>query len=378
MGMSLEEKKKKLAELNKNFIKSYGEKGAIKTVNNLDKVRFYSTGVMGVDLALNGGIAIGRVIGISGTFSSAKTTLTLMTIAEQQRKDPNFMAYYYDAEQSIDVEYCKALNIDMDRLMVDQTKNAEEGLTKLRDSIASGIYGIAVLDSTSALSPSKDTETEISSVSMALVARILGNAYKQLAGVCAENNCSLIVIEQIRKSLVSMGNPEVTSVGEAGKFTFSQQIMMRRQTKVEEENGIAVSNEITFKVTKSKVGVPYRKCSLVCKYGKGIDKTVDLVRASVQIGSVSRGGAWYYYPNKEECDNEHKWNGEDSFCEYLKNNEDFKDELYEKTISIYKGADKNLVMQDEDKTDELNAKREELEDLKVTSKDNDYVEEVND
>ena len=71
--MTLEEKKKKLAELNKKFEKSYGEKGQVKTANNLDKVQFYSTGIMGIDLALNGGIAIGRVAGISGTFSSAKT-----------------------------------------------------------------------------------------------------------------------------------------------------------------------------------------------------------------------------------------------------------------------------------------------------------------
>ena len=270
--MTLEEKKAKLAELNKKFSKSYGEKGQVRTANNLEKVNFYSTGIMGIDLALNGGVAVGRVMGISGTFSSAKTTLALMTIAEQQRKDPTFYAYYYDAEQSLDVQYASDLGVDMERLIVDQTKVAEEGLTKLRDSIDSGVYGIAVLDSTSALNPSKNVEEEITSVSMALVARILGNAYPQLAGVCAKNDCALIVIEQIRKSLVAMGNPEVTSKGETGKFTFSQQVMMRRQTKVEEEDGLAVSNEVTFKVTKNKVGVPYRKCSVVCRYGEGIDK----------------------------------------------------------------------------------------------------------
>ena len=94
--MTLEEKKKKLAELNKKFEKSYGEKGQVKTANNLDKVKFYSTGIMGIDLALNGGIGIGRVLGCSGTFSSAKSTLAYMTIAEQQRKDPSFYAYIYD------------------------------------------------------------------------------------------------------------------------------------------------------------------------------------------------------------------------------------------------------------------------------------------
>lgn len=373
--LSLEEKKKRIAELNKSFSKKYGESGVVKTANNLDKVQFYSTGIMGIDLALNGGIAIGRVCAINGTFSSAKSSLAYMTIAEQQRKDPSFYAYIYDAEQSTDISYLKALHVDLDRVVIDQTKSAEEGLTKLRDSIASGIYGIAVLDSTSALSPSKANDEEISSVSMALVARILGNAYKQLAGVCADNNCTLLVIEQVRSAIntMGMGPSEIKSVGRSGEFTFSQQVTMRRQTKVTEEDGLAVSNEITFKVTKNKVGVPYRKCTLVCRYGEGIDKITDLARSSVQLGTVSKGGAWFYYPNKESCTEDHRWQGEDAFCKYLKEHEDFKDKLYEETLNAYRCADEKTVMQDEDKTDEINTQKAELEDLKVTSNDNDVI-----
>lgn len=373
--MTLEEKKKRIAELNKSFSKKYGESGVVKTANNLDKVQFYSTGIMGIDLALNGGIAIGRVCAINGTFSSAKSSLAYMTIAEQQRKDPSFYAYIYDAEQSTDISYLKALHVDLDRVVIDQTKSAEEGLTKLRDSIASGIYGIAVLDSTSALSPSKANDEEISSVSMALVARILGNAYKQLAGVCADNNCTLLVIEQVRSAIntMGMGPSEIKSVGRSGEFTFSQQVTMRRQTKVTEEDGLAVSNEITFKVTKNKVGVPYRKCTLVCRYGEGIDKITDLARSSVQLGTVSKGGAWFYYPNKESCTEDHRWQGEDAFCKYLKEHEDFKDKLYEETLNAYRCADEKTVMQDEDKTDEINTQKAELEDLKVTSNDNDVI-----
>ena len=373
--LSLEEKKKRIAELNKSFSKKYGESGVVKTANNLDKVKFYSTGIMGIDLALNSGFAVGRVCAINGTFSSAKSSLAYMTIAEQQRKDPSFYAYIYDAEQSTDITYLKALHVDLDRVVIDQTKSAEEGLTKLRDSIASGIYGIAVLDSTSALSPSKANDEEISSVSMALVARILGNAYKQLAGVCADNNCTLLVIEQVRSAIntMGMGPSEIKSVGRSGEFTFSQQVTMRRQTKVTEEDGLAVSNEITFKVTKNKVGVPYRKCTLVCRYGEGIDKITDLARASAKLGTVTKAGAWFYYPNKESCTDDHRWQGEDAFCKYLKEHEDFKDKLYEETLNAYKCADEKTVMQDEDKTDEINAQNAELEDLKVTSNDNDVI-----
>ena len=63
------------------------------------------------------------------------------------------------------------------------------------------------------------------------------------------------------------------------------------------------------------------------RYGEGIDKITDLARASVQLGSVSKSGAWFYYPNKESCTEDHKWQGEEAFCKYLKSHEDFKDKL---------------------------------------------------
>ena len=96
-----------------------------------------------------------------------------------------------------------------------------------------------------------------------------------------------------------------------------------------------------------------------------------MARASVQLGTVSKGGAWFYYPNKESCTEDHRWQGEDAFCTYLKQHNDFKDKLYEETLNAYKNADSKTVMQDEDKTDEINAQKAELEDLKTTSKDND-------
>lgn len=201
--MTLEEKQKKLAELQKNLQKRYGEKAIPKKATEVKDVEFYSTGVLGVDLALGGGIPKGRMITISGTESSCKTTLALTTIANAMKNDDELMAYYYDAENALDREYAKNLGVDLDRLIVDDTAIAEEGLTKLRDSIASGLFGIAVLDSTNALSPSKDNEEDISSTSMALRARILSNAYPQLINVCGKTNTTLIVIEQIdRKSVV--------------------------------------------------------------------------------------------------------------------------------------------------------------------------------
>lgn len=368
--MTIEEKMKKLEEMQKTMAKKYGDKNTVRTANDMNKVEFYSTGILGMDLMLGGGFPKGRAVSIAGTESSCKTTTALTTIATAMKEDENFMAYYYDSENSLDTIYAESLGVDLSRLVIDDTSIAEEGLTKLRDAIDSGLFGIAVLDSTNSLSPSKDMDSDISSVSMALRARILSNAYPQLIGKCAKNNCTLIVIEQIRKSLsVMFGNPEVNTVGESGKFYMSQRIMMRRQTKVNEENGIAISNEVKCKVIKNKVAPPFRTCDLVCIYGKGFDDITDTINLAIQLEVLTDKGHYY----KRGTDEEKKWKSKDECINYMKENIDFFEKIKQETFEKYKNSDSKSVMQDSDLTDKINAEKEKLEDLKVTSKDNDVI-----
>lgn len=373
--MTIEEKKKKLAEMQKELAKKYGEKNAPRTADTIEKVEFYSTGILGMDLMLGGGFPKGRLLSIAGTESSCKTTTALTCIANAMKEDENFMAYYYDAENALDTSYAESLGVDLTRLIVDDTRIAEEGLTKLRDAIDSGLFGIAVLDSTNSLSPSKDNESEITSTSMALRARILSNAYPQLVGKCAKNNCTLIVIEQIRKAIgVMFGNPEVNTVGESGKFYMSQRIMMRRQTKVTEEDGVAISNEVKCKVIKNKVSPPFRTCDLVCIYGKGFDDITDTVNLAIQLDVLTDKGHYY----KRGTDEEKKWKSKEECITFMKGNIDFFERIKKETFEKYKNSDKKTVMQDSDLTDKINAEKEKIEDLKVTSKDNDSIEETED
>ena len=118
------------------------------------------------------------------------------------------------------------------------------------------MYSIAVLDSTNGICASKQEEETISATEMGIRARLLSATYPQLVNACGKTNTLLIVIEQIRKKIgVMFGNPETNTVGEAGKFYMTQRLMMRRQTKVEEEGGIAISNEVKCSLSRR-----YRPC----------------------------------------------------------------------------------------------------------------------
>jgi len=368
--MTVEEKRAKLLAMQKDFAKKYGDKKSIRLGTEVENVQPMSTGILGLDLALGKPMPRGRLVSIAGTESSCKTTTALTTIATEMKNDPTAFAYYCDVEQALDPEYAEALGVDLTRLVVDSDSVGEQALTKLRDSIASGLYSIAVLDSTNAICASKQEEETISATEMGIRARLLSATYPQLVNACGKTNTLLIVIEQIRKKIgVMFGNPETNTVGEAGKFYMTQRLMMRRQTKVEEEGGIAVSNEVKCSVIKNKVSPPFRKCDLVCIYGQGFDRVTDTANLAIQLDVVQDKGHSY----KKGTDEEKKWKSKDEFIKYLSANEDFYEEIRKVTLDKYNNSDKKSVMQDDDDTDRKNAEKEKLDDLKTTSKDNSSI-----
>ena len=368
--MTVEEKRAKLLAMQKDFAKKYGDKKSIRLGTEVENVQPMSTGILGLDLALGKPMPRGRLVSIAGTESSCKTTTALTTIATEMKNDPTAFAYYCDVEQALDPEYAEALGVDLTRLVVDSDSVGEQALTKLRDSIASGLYSIAVLDSTNAICASKQEEETISATDMGIRARLLSATYPQLVNACGKTNTLLIVIEQIRKKIgVMFGNPETNTVGEAGRFYMTQRLMMRRQTKVEEEGGIAVSNEVKCSVIKNKVSPPFRKCDLVCIYGQGFDRVTDTANLAIQLDVVQDKGHSY----KKGTDEEKKWKSKDEFIKYLSANEDFYEEIRKVTLDKYNNSDKKSVMQDDDDTDRKNAEKEKLDDLKTTSKDNSSI-----
>ena len=373
--MTVEEKRAKLLAMQKDFAKKYGDKKSIRLGTEVENVQPMSTGILGLDLALGKPMPRGRLVSIAGTESSCKTTTALTTIATEMKNDPTAFAYYCDVEQALDPEYAEALGVDLTRLVVDSDSVGEQALTKLRDSIESGLYSIAVLDSTNAICASKQEEETISATEMGIRARLLSATYPQLVNACGKTNTLLIVIEQIRKKIgVMFGNPETNTVGEAGKFFMTQRLMMRRQTKVEEEGGIAVSNEVKCSVIKNKVSPPFRKCDLVCIYGQGFDRVTDTANLAIQLDVVQDKGHSY----KKGTDEEKKWKSKDEFIKYLSANEDFYEEIRKVTLDKYNNSDKKSVMQDDDDTDRKNAEKEKMDDLVTTSKDNTSISDGSD
>lgn len=288
-------KSKSLATALESINKQFGQGsimrlGESKTMD----VDVVSTGSLALDIALGaGGLPMGRIVEVYGPESSGKTTLTLELIAAAQRDGKT--CAFIDAEHALDPVYARKLGVDIDSLLVSQPDTGEQAL-EICDALArSGAIDVLVVDSVAALTPKAEIEGEMGDSHMGLQARMLSQAMRKLTGNLNQSNCMCIFINQIRMKIgVMFGNPETTTGGNALKFYASVRLDIRRTGAVKEGDEV-VGNETRIKVVKNKIAAPFKEANTRINYGKGFDRTGEIVDLGVKHKIIAKAGAWYSY-----------------------------------------------------------------------------------
>ena len=223
------DKKKALETALAQIEKNYG-KGAIMRLGDdiAVNVEAIPTGSLSLDLALGiGGVPRGRIIEIYGPESCGKTTLALHIVASAQKGGGE--AAYIDVEHALEPAYARALGVDIDNLLISQPDTGEQALDITEALVRSGAVDVVVVDSVAALLPRSELEGEMGESSVGVVARLMSQALRKLAGAISKTNTVVIFINQLREKIgVMYGNPETTPGGRALKYFSSVRIDMRR------------------------------------------------------------------------------------------------------------------------------------------------------
>lgn len=311
---------KTMAEIWKEMEKQHGPEGLYSGSGSMYTFTdVISTGSYVLDDALGiWGLPRGHLIQFAGAESSGKTLLSLLAVAEYQKKNPQGWAFFVDAEFSFDPGWAKSLGVDLDRLkvykenrgvqilerLVGQPNKIKTGQIQPEGKKVQGILdlekeyggtglGIIVLDSIASMIPPIEEGSIVGKQNISPMARFLPDALRRLTPALSDTGVTLIAINQIRvKPDVMYGDPTVSPGGHALKHACAQMInfgmIIGKDSKIlrgEEQIG----HYIRAKIQKNKKAPPFRVAEFAIEYTKGIvKKNIEVRDLGAKYGVIER------------------------------------------------------------------------------------------
>lgn len=286
-----------------------------------------------VNAAIGGGLPIGKITQITGEQDSGKTVGLLELIADEQKRNPDFIAAWLETENSLNDDHFELFGIDRSRFLVIPYEDGgagEECVEQIRAFISSNAVDMVVINSIKALIPSAEFSKDLKTQSIGTHARFVSRVVGILNPLISKNKVALVIVNHLTTEIGKMhGDPLVTASGRALKY-YSMLTLDYRKKSILENDPIIGKKEDFMKVGVSVrknhcmvVRNPYVKCDFFVEYGKGTDKVGEIIEVAIKSNILSQVGAWIREYDKDGEERilpdgtKARWNGIKAFKKYV-------------------------------------------------------------
>jgi len=303
-------------------------------------VQVISSGSIKLDEALGvGGLPRGRIIEIYGREAGGKTTLGLSIIAEAQRisecNGDEKQVAIVEPECALNRSLIDSVGVNPSSLLLSQPDCGEEALEITQMLVESAKFSVVMVDSVAALVPREELYGEIGDTHIGAQARMMGQGLRKLSGAVKRSGTMLIFINQIRYKIGSLfGNPETTTGGNALKFFASIRLEINKGKVIKTGDKI-IGHLATVKVVKNKLAPPYNEIRTEIIFGKGFNRTGEILDMASLYGITKESGSWISYKD------ERLGQGRNAVCAVLNSNPSLKEEIYN-NVKIAMASDNSL------------------------------------
>jgi recombination protein RecA len=245
-----------------------------------------STGYIGIDDVLGGGIPLGKIIEIVGEESAGKSTLWL-SWAKYWINDLNKTIIVVDAEKSLTKQAAIDIGIDISKKKLKILKELQisKVFSKIRAAIKQKIADIVIIDSISSLIPESQFQQNIRDIELSQqigeFARKLGPELRMTIGVLDEYKVPLIVINQIRSAFIRGMIPTTIPTG---GHALRHWCFISMYLEIEERK--ETYQLVKIQTIKNKMNVPLQTITEKIIYGKGFSVPFDRVSHFIRKGYI--------------------------------------------------------------------------------------------
>jgi len=322
-----------MTDISKVLSKKYGEMYFGSTPPKLMRE---STGYVGLDYILGGGLPMGRIIQLGAPPSVGKST-TSLCIARTLIKKGLHVAYV-DLERTCDEDRINFLNINKGNEDLFHYSRPSDGELALNFAVEAAGLGVklVIIDSVPNLIPKSVMESDVGKQSYSPVAKLLGSEYSKLVAAFEYHQSCLLLINQVRDNVGSLFGGKSNPGGYALKHALSINIDMFRTGA----NKDVDSYTVTYKTQKNKTY--FENLTTEIQYSRtsnfGLCPYSSLLFEGVRTKVITQAGA--YYKLDEQLANSLGLNptigqGKDNAIQTLTNEPELYNTLYQLILEAY-------------------------------------------
>lgn len=295
------------------------EDGTIKTER-------YETGIVMLDLLLNGGFPKGKVLGLGAEEGIGKTTILIQSagnIVEKYDKK----VFYIDVEGGATFELFDAMGYSdllyspennptgkLYLISVETIQNIAKIVSKVAKDPETALI---IIDSDTQVVDGRtlvDDELGMSNNAIGTDARMWSKSLKPINAVIKQSSACLIIVHQARMDLSGF-IPRITSTaGRAARHVASAEIWGKKISWIHEGNSLpgggekykadAIGAYVSLNTEKNRLTKPFASVQVPIFFGKGVsnlwayktwleeEKYTDEATGEV-IGFIEKNGSWY-------------------------------------------------------------------------------------
>ena len=377
------EKKLTMADFAKKLNKEYSNNNLVIKSDIVPVYQRLSSGLMGMDYPLYGGIPYGRLMVFAGLEHSGKTTAACAAIAAYQRENPDKICVYVDVEHSLDIRFQAMMNgIDLERLyyISPEGMSGEQILEMILELEDTEDIGLIVLDSIPALVPQSIMENEFTK-DMGMRGNMAKGLHKFCPTMCdklARNGNIMIMINQVRVAGTTFTGAAIYKEpgGDAPRYyasvkvRFGKRVFMKDGEEIKGDDGEGADGfRLKFKITKNKTCACNRGggfCTF--SYTSGAEYVNDLIDVALQFDFIKRlNNVTYALVNLStgevitDSETGETLQGKKAFIvEYLKTHDAFR-EKYLEMLKHYISASNDKSLLDKEAQAEIEAEEDAIE-----------------
>lgn len=204
-----------------------------------------------------------------------------------------------------------------------QLLTAEDHLTIYRDIIQNIPGCVLVIDSASALCAAKEQSGEITAQARNDGPKLLATFCRQMASIVPVRKTIVIMIQHLIANTSGYGAKFMEDGG--NKIQYQCDNKVRCRGKADWMDGdIQVGQVVTWDIETASLKKPGAKFESYLRYGFGLDKYMEISKLAVDLGVITKGGAWFTLPNGD------KIQGENGLREMIATDKKLYKEIYAK------------------------------------------------